>query len=132
MSLTERFYVTMPEDIPTFTEGVRVAPNEGSFPVDATVYVQARDKNDDEYLLTFAIQPKGPSEKDHLITLVDSEPPLSEGPLYPRETFVKDDIIIQGRDFTIDSAFPILSQTAFRAMRIFSNVEQIVIPRIEI
>jgi len=131
MSLTERFYVTMPENIPTFTEGYRVAPNEGIFPVDATVYVQAADENDDEYLLTFGIQPKGPFESEHLITLLDSEPPLSQRPLYEREVFVRNDIIIQGRPFLLDSALPALSQTAFTALRIFSNVEQVVIPRFD-
>ena len=129
MSLTERFYITMPEEIPTFTEGYRVAPNEGIFPVDAKVYVQAADENDEDYLLTFAIQPKGPFEKDHLITLLDSEPPLSLQPLYEREVCVRNDIIIQGREFLLDPILPVLSQTAFTALRIFSNIEQVVIPR---
>ena len=131
MSLTERFYVTMPEEIPMFTEGFRVAPNEGTFPVDATVYVQAADKNDDEYLLTFGIERKGPYESDYLITLREADPPLSQQPLGEREVFVRGDKIIHGREFLLDAAMPTLSQTAFKALRIFSNIEQIVIPRIE-
>lgn len=124
MSISERFFITMPPEIPTFKEGVRVAPNEGSFPVDATVHVLTEDN----YFLTFNILPKGPAQKDHLISLVDSEPPLSSRPVYEKEIYVQNDIIVKGQEFVLDSSFPILSQTAFKAMRIFSNIELIEIP----
>ncbi len=124
MRSTERFYVTMPEEIPTFTEGFRVAPNEGTFPVDATVHVLTED----EYFLTFKMFPKGPSERSYLISLVDSEPPLASSRVHEKEVYVKGDVLIQGREFNLDSAFPYLSKTAFTAMRIFSNIEEIVLP----
>jgi hypothetical protein len=85
---------------------------------------------EDNYFLTFKMFRKGPAEKDYLISLIDSEPPLSPKPVYEKEVYVKDDIIIQGREFTLDSPFPSLSKTAFTAMRIFSNVEEVVIPSI--
>ena len=118
----------MPENIPTFNEGFRVAPNEGSFPVDATVHVLTED----EHFLTFRMYPKGPAQEDYLISLIDSEPPLSQNPVYEKEVYVHDDILIQGREFTLGSALPILSRTAFKAMRIFSNVEAIVLPIVEV
>jgi len=127
MPPTERYFVTMPEDIPTFTEGFRVAPNEGLFPLDATINVLTED----EYFLTFKIFPKGPAESEYLISLVDAEPPLSDGPLYEKEVYVRDDVLIHGREFSLDSALPVLSSTAFKAMRIFSNVEGIELPFIE-
>lgn len=125
MSISERFYVTMPEEIPTFTEGVRVAPNErGNIPVGASVYVLTED----EHFLTFKIIPKGPMEKDSLVSFVESEPPLSSSAVYEGEVYVQDDVIVQGKEFVLDSAFPILAKTAFKAIRIFSNVELVVIP----
>lgn len=128
MSHAERFYVTMPEEIPTFTEGFRVAPNEGGFPVDATVYVTTED----DHFLTFKMFPHGPFEKDYLISLVSSEPPIYLQELYDKEVYVRGDMLVQGRQFELASTFPILSKTAFTAMRIFSNVERIEIPVIEL
>jgi len=127
MPRTEVHLFTMPDDVPTYTEGYRVAPNEGLFPLDATVNVLTED----EHFLTFKIYPKGPAETDHLISLVESDPPLSSKPLYEKEVYVQGDILIHGREFNLHSALPILSKTAFKAMRIFSNVETLEIPVIE-
>jgi hypothetical protein len=124
MSHTEQFYITMPESHPTANEGKRVAPNEGNFPVDATVNVFTED----DHILTFRMFKKGPFEKEYLIALVDAKPPITERPIDEKEIYVMDDIIVQGREFHLGAAFPLMSRSAFVAMNIFANVEKIVIP----
>jgi hypothetical protein len=118
----------MPESIPTAKKGARVAPNEGNFPVDASVNVFT----DDGHLFNFKIAKKGPSQPDYLITLVNSEPPITEQPPYEKEVYVREDKIVEGQEFTLDSSMPvIIGKTTFKAINIFANVEVAVIPLVE-
>jgi len=128
MSSAERFFYTMPDEIPTAREVFRVAPNENLFPVDATVQVVT----DDDHLLCFRIEKKGPMQPDYLVTLISSEPPVTTHVPYLKEVYVKGDRIVQGREFTLDSAMPILlGRTTFTALQMFSNIEEAVIPQID-
>lgn len=123
MSQIERFYVTMPEEIPTANHCSRVAPNEGHFPLDATVSVFT-----EEHLLKFKFFPKGPAQKDYLVSLVDAEPPLTQTPMHDKEVYVVGDMIVEGREFRLASALPIIKKISFQALYICANIEQIDIP----
>lgn len=124
MSHTERILKTISPDNPRLYPGVRVAPNEGTFPTDATVFVETEDGHD----MIFKMYPKGPSQADYLISLVYSEPPISGNNLMEKEVYVKNDVMKKGETFQLDSAFPILAQTAFVALSIQADVETIVLP----
>lgn len=123
MSKFERFHVTMPEEIPTATECYRVAPNEGYFPLDATISVFT-----EEHLLRFQFLPKGPMATDYLISYIDSEPPLTSKPTLDKEVYVEGDVLIEGREFRLASALPILSITAFRACEMLANIAEVELP----
>ena len=127
MPRTEQFFSTMPESMPTFTEGARIDPNDGSFPHDATIHVTAEN----DQFFTFKILPKGPAEDDYLISMVESDPPIYSAPLYDKEVYVKGDVLKKGYEFVLDSALPILSQTAFKAMQIFTNVQRVNLPNMD-
>ena len=125
MKGTERFYVTMPDSEPTANEFSRIAPNEGHFPIDATVTVLAEDG----HVMNFAILPKGPQQKDYLLSLIDSKPPITTTTPYEKEVYVIGDRISKGEKFQLTSAFPIfLSETAFKAIAIYANVAAVVLP----
>ena len=125
MIRSEYIPVTMPEEIPSAIKNVRIDPND-KFPVDGVANVFT----DDGHLLTFKMFRKGPQQKDYLISLMDSKPPITTYPPSEKEVYVKNDIIIQGREFTIDSMFPIIiGRTTFRAIEILTNVETMAVPR---
>jgi hypothetical protein len=124
MIRSEYIPVTMPEEFPTANKNVRIDPND-KFPVDGVANVFT----DDGHLFSFRMFKKGPQQKDYLISLMDSKPPITTYPPDEKEIYVKDDIIIEGREFTIDSMFPIIiGRTTFRAIQILTNVETIAVP----
>jgi len=117
MKGTERFYTTMPEDPPTDHEFNRVAPNEGHFPIDAKVHV----RTEDGHVMRFGIVLKGPQQKDYLITLIDSQPPITTHTPDEKEIYVEGDRIVKGHEFRLASHYPSFSKTAFKAMDIFTE-----------
>lgn len=124
MLRTESYFIALPEDVPVFNDGVRVAPNEGTFPLDATVKVWTED----EHMLTFQIVPKAPARTDFLISLVESDPPLSEDGISENDIYVEEDKLIKGREFWLASAVSGLAKRAFVAAAITSNVVKIELP----
>lgn len=127
MYKSEHFYVAMPQEIPTANQCFRVAPNEGHFPLDAIVSVFTED----DHLLKFKMYPKGPSQTDYLIGLVDAEPPLMQTPLEDKEIYVVGDRIIEGREFRLASSLPIIRKISFQAIKMFANIEAVDIPLAE-
>jgi len=71
--------------------------------------------------MRFAALPKGPQQKEFLISLIDSQPPITTHLPDPKEIYVEGDRIIQGQEFRLASHYPSFSKTAFRAMRLFSE-----------
>lgn len=98
-------------------EIVRVAPNEGLYPLDATVRVTT--DSPEGHVLTFNFYPEGGR---HRIFLVDAEPPLEERSIGLRDYWVRGDRIIRDREFILDASAPFLARTSFRAMHIESNI----------
>lgn len=119
MNITERMYVTSP-DPEYITDGARVAPNEGSFPVDASIQVET-----ESHFLAFDIEPKSTDETEYAITLIDAIPPLMDE---AEKVIVEGDVLIKDREFILISQGKHIAAQAFRAVRIQTNVEQIVIP----
>ena len=127
MIRSERLLFSMPAELPTANVAARVDPNNG-FPADAKVRVFT----DDGHMFSFEMFKKGPAQADYLISLVSAEPPITVEQPYEKEIYVKDDIIIQGKEFTLESALPTMfGRTTFRALEILSNVELLVVPRDE-
>lgn len=60
----------------------------------------------------------GPQTKGYLLSFVSAEPPVTEGLFYEGEILVKDNEIVSGKDFELQTLFPILTQTAFKALDI--------------
>jgi len=117
MNNSEKIYITTPAESNNFLPGVRVAPNEGNFPIDALVKVVT-----EEHVLTFAVQPKVDTGGFKL-ALTDALPPISDAPFGPEEVFVDGDKIIKGREFSLTTTGPILAQKAFNAATILANIE---------
>ena len=113
----ERFNTTRPEGQPTDNELNRVAPNEGHFPIDAKVHV----RTEDGHLMRFGIVLKGPQQKDYLITLLDSQPPITKHAPDEKEIYVEGDQLIKGQEFRLASHYPSFSKTAFKAMDLFAG-----------
>ena len=111
----ERTDMTTPEHQPDTHAYSRFAPNEGNFPLDAALQVVT----DDGHVMTFAALPKGPQQKEFLLSLLDSQPPITSHAPDPKEIYVEGDRIIQGQEFRLASHYPSFSKTAFRAMRLF-------------
>lgn len=120
MSTSERIYFTSPDPDYIFEEGARVAPNDGDFPTDATVHVET-----DTHFLEFGIEPKNEEETEFVIALVDSLPPLPNSD--HDIVIVEGDVLKKNQEFTLISTGSNMAAQSFRAMRILSNVEQIVI-----
>jgi|GEM_PF-3554374 len=124
MQHSERIPFTVPEDLRIANKTARVDPNK-DFPSDAVANVFT----DDGHLLSFRMFKKGPEQPDYLISLVDSKPPITTYPPGEKEVYVKEDLIAVGKEFTLDSMFPIvIGRTTFRAMKIFSNVDTLIVP----
>lgn len=96
---------------------VRVAPNEGSYPLDATVRVTT--DTPEGHVLTFNFYPEG---SRHRIFLIAAEPPLETQPIGLRDYWVRGDRIVRDREFRLDSTEPFLARTCFNALRIESNI----------
>ena len=107
----------MSEVQPTDNELNRVAPNEGHFPIDAKVHV----RTEDGHLMRFGIVLKGPQQKDYLITLLDSQPPITKHAPDEKEIYVEGDQLIKGQEFRLASHYPSFSKTAFKAMDLFAG-----------
>jgi small nuclear ribonucleoprotein (snRNP)-like protein len=125
MKGSETLFVTMPEYESTANKFSRVAPNEGHFPIDATVTVLTEDGHE----MRFAVLRKGDQQPEALLSLASCEPPITTMAPYEKEVFVKGDRIIEGRDFELVSAFPIfLGRAVFKAMHITANVAMVEVP----
>lgn len=126
MPQSERYFSINPESNSQRTEGLRVAPNEKLFPTEATVYVET----DDGHEFTFKMFPKGPQQSEYLISLMASEPPITETTPEEKEIYVRGDMIRRGEMFYLDSAEPVLTiaSAAFRALRITANITPVVLP----
>lgn len=72
--------------------------------------------------MTVEVRPVGPQTKGFLLSFVRSEPPITEAPYYPTEIYVKDNEVKVGETFELSTMFPILSQTAFKAVEIMPVV----------
>jgi len=107
------------ELLPHFAEAARIAPNERVFPKGTLVNIVTTDY----HFLEFEILPKGPSQEEHLMTLIRSEPPIYENELHEKEVYVDDDILAKDRELRLSSAFPILTQTAFRVLALEANIK---------
>ncbi|HEY8992917.1 MAG TPA: hypothetical protein VIM37_03670 [Candidatus Microsaccharimonas sp.] len=118
MATAEKLYFTSPDPNHFPLEGVRVAPNEGSFPTDAMVDVET-----DTHFLTFAIRPKNGVSREYAIALVDAIPPLAHGDL--KDVYVENDVIKRDQEFRLRSKRTRLANQAFRALRIMSNIESL-------
>ena len=124
MKRTERMIFTMPDELPTTNRVGRVDPNNG-FPSDAGVHVFT----DDGHMLSFKILKKGPEQPDYLISLVSAEPPITTNPPLEKEIYVRDDIIIEGKEITLDSVLPIIiGRETLRVVEILSNIEMLIVP----
>jgi hypothetical protein len=123
MTMTEGIYFTSPDPDYIFGEGVRVAPNEGNFPTDATVHVET-----DTHFLEFSIEPKNETETEYVIALVDSLPPL---PRATDDIIVEGDILKKNQHFTLVSHGSNMATQSFKAMRILSNIEKLLVPSMD-
>lgn len=112
------------ELLPHFAEVTRIAPNERVFPKGTLVNILTTD----HHFLEFEILPKGPSQDDHLMTLIRSEPPIYENAPHEKEVYVDDDILAKDRDFRLSSALPVLTQTVFRVLALEANISNKDIP----
>lgn len=126
MSASERIHKTMPETLENFESGCRIAPNEGSFPLDAAVHV----RTEDEYFLRFKAVPTGTGDEAYGLTLVEAFPPLYDETYVPQDgdVLVEGDKLIKGREFSLSPAGIALSKTAFKVLEIKTNIATIVLP----
>jgi len=124
MAMTERLYFTSPDPDFMFSDGARVAPNEGSFPTDAIVHVET-----ETHFLEFTIAPKVDQPAEYMITLKDALPPLGE--TRDEALIVAGDILKKSQDFTLISQQSGIARQSFRAMRILANIEGLAVPVID-
>jgi hypothetical protein len=126
MSASERIHITKPETLENFEPGCRIAPNEGSFPLDAAVHV----RTEDEYLLRFKAVTGGTDGDAYGLTLVEAFPPLYDEATVPQDgdVLVEGDKLIKGREFSLAPAGIALSKTAFKVLEIKTNIATIVLP----
>jgi hypothetical protein len=100
--MTERTYSTE-----------RIAPNRDGAKIGDT-YVVTTEAHD----ITLRVRPTGPQTRGYIIAFVSAEPPITESTHYESEVIVKDHEVTVGERFELSTLFPILTQTAFQAMKI--------------
>jgi len=108
----------MPNEIPQSNEYSLIAPNKGVFPIGSMFSVLTEEGP----LLTFSVEKKGPMQSAFLLSLVESQPPITTHKPDHKEVYVPADEIAHGSMFRLDSALPVLiGRTTFTALRIFSD-----------
>lgn len=68
--------------------------------------------------LTFEVRPVGPQTKGYIVALAHAEPPITSAPFYMSEIYVDGHEVKRGEVFELSSLFPIMTETAFRAIEI--------------
>jgi len=125
MSKTERIYFTSPDPDYFFEEGAMVAPNDGKFPIDATIQVET-----ESHFLEFGIVPKNEDESEFAIELTYAVPALSDSPTDTNgeNLIVEGDVLRKAQPFTVASPGSRMAVHSFRALKIFTNVEVLIVP----
>ena len=92
----------------------RLAPNiDAMIPGDRYV-VRTEECHD----LTLEVRRNGPYTAGYFVAFAGAEPPITETLFFPGEIFVKDDMVIAGKEFVLSSLNPLLSRSVFRALEI--------------
>jgi hypothetical protein len=68
--------------------------------------------------ITLRVRPTGPQTPGFIISFISAEPPITESSHYESEVIVKDHEVKLGEQFELSTLFPILSKTAFEAIKI--------------